>query len=157
MEQCVYEDGYFETRSSYYSTVFSYIYPIYTGPECSDRSETLINRKCCFQRITIDVQVFSELCLSKKLEPFEVAPLSKVRIFLWNPLGIPKGFQREILTFDKGATFNGSNFLHRQSSEKTWTSITILWKQYCRFLKVSERSEHSRPVYFGYIYENTVE
>ena len=79
---CVYEDGYFETWSSDNFSSCSYIYAIYTGLECSDRSETLTNRKYCFQRIDIDIQIFSELCLSKKLEPIEVVLLSKVRISL---------------------------------------------------------------------------
>ena len=57
------------------------IYAIYTGLECSDRSETLTNQKYGFQRIAIEVQIFSELCLSKKLEPLEVVPLSKLRVF----------------------------------------------------------------------------
>ena len=78
----VYEDGYFKTWSSDNFSSFSYIYAIYTGLECSDRSETLTNRKYRFQRIAIDVQIYSELCLSKKLEPFEVALLSNGEISL---------------------------------------------------------------------------
>ena len=73
----VYEDSTFETWTGEGNLDFRYIYRIYTGQECSDRSETIGNRQICFLRMDIDVQIFLRVRLSKNLEPFEILLMKK--------------------------------------------------------------------------------
>ena len=54
----IYEDSYFETRRYGYETGFPVYIFIYSGLECSNRSETIRNRKIGFLRIDVDVRKF---------------------------------------------------------------------------------------------------
>ena len=56
------------------------------GLQCSNRSETIGNRKYTLQRIEIDAQTFLQFPLSEKLGPLEVGGRRKVGF----PLALPK-------------------------------------------------------------------
>ena len=131
--------------------------------ECRNHSGNLINREYCFRRNDIDVKVIPKGDLTIKLASSEVGIVVKRRIFLVFPyrtlisnIRDIEGFYSEIQGnsdfFTTTPTSDDTNFIIRSSLGSLWTSISIVRKQYFRFMVFPERSEQVRSLYIVCIY-----